>query len=239
MWAWGDNLYRQLGDGTTTDRTTPVQVSGLSSVKNVSSGAYHSLALKEDGTVWAWGSNGAGTLGDGTNIHRATPVKVSGLSGVKDVAGGWRHSLAVKEDGTAWAWGYNYSGELGDGTTTDRTTPVRVSDLSGVKDVAGGFQHSLALKEDGTVWAWEVTATDSWAAGAIVNTSARPLERSAASTTSWVCRAELSTTWSSRTTGRYGPGGDLIAAPRSHDPDAGRRPKRHHVRSGQQLRRLL
>ena len=95
--------------------------------------AYHSLALKEDGTVWAWGSNGAGTLGDGTNIHRATPVKVSGLSGV-DVAGGWRHSLAVKEDGTAWAWGYNYSGELGDGTTTDRTTPVRVSDLSGVKD---------------------------------------------------------------------------------------------------------
>jgi subtilisin family serine protease len=154
VWAWGANGAGQLGDCSTTNRTTPVQVSDLSGVTDVSSGCAHSLAVKEDGTVWAWGSNYYGQLGDGTTTDRTTPVKVSGLSGIKDVAGGCNYSLAVKEDGTVWAWGYNYNGQLGDGTTTDRTTPVRVSDLSGVKDIAGGFQHSLALKNDGTVWAW-------------------------------------------------------------------------------------
>src|SRR5215216_3974736 len=154
VWGWGSNGAGQLGDCTTTDRYTPVKVSGLSSITDVAGGCNHSLAVKEDGTVWAWGDNYNGQLGDGTTTDRTTPVQVSGLSGVTNVAGGWRHSLALKNDGTAWAWGYNYSGELGDGTTTDRTTPVRVSGLSGVKDIAGGFQHSLALKNDGTVWAW-------------------------------------------------------------------------------------
>ena len=154
VWAWGSNGAGQLGDCTTTARTTPVKVSNLSGIKDVSSGCAHSLAVKEDGTVWAWGSNYYGQLGDGTTTDRYTPVRVSGLSGVKDVAGGCYHSLAVKEDGTVWAWGDNLYRQLGDGTTTDRTTPVQVSDLSSVKEVAGGFQHSLALKVDGTVWAW-------------------------------------------------------------------------------------
>ena len=88
-----------LGDCSTTDRTSPVQVSDLSGVKNVAVGCAHSLAVKEDGTVWAWGSNYYGQLGDGTTTDRYTPVKVSGLSST-DVAGGCDHSLAVKEDGT-------------------------------------------------------------------------------------------------------------------------------------------
>ena len=154
VWGWGSNGAGQLGDCTTTDRTTPVQVSNLSGIKDVSSGCAHSLAVKDAGTVWAWGSNYYGLLGDGTTTDRYTPVKVSGLSSITDVAGGCNHSLAVKDDGTVWAWGDNYYGQLGDGTTTDRTTPVRVSGLSGVTNVAGGWRHSLALKNDGTVWAW-------------------------------------------------------------------------------------
>ena len=154
VWGWGSNGAGQLGDCTTTDRTTPVQVSNLSGIKDVSSGCAHSLAVKDAGTVWAWGSNYYGLLGDGTTTDRYTPVKVSGLSSITDVAGGCNHSLAVKEDGTVWAWGDNYNGQLGDGTTTDRTTPVQVSGLSSVKDVSSGAFHSLAVKEDGTVWAW-------------------------------------------------------------------------------------
>jgi alpha-tubulin suppressor-like RCC1 family protein/subtilisin family serine protease len=152
--SWGSNGAGQLGDCTITDRTSPVQVSNLSGVTDVSSGCDHSLALKEDGTVWAWGDNQYGQLGDGTTTDRYTPVKVSGLSGVTDVSSPCTHSLAVKEDGTVWAWGNNGSGKLGDSTTTDRYTPVKVSGLSGVTDVAGGWVHSLAVKEDGTVWAW-------------------------------------------------------------------------------------
>lgn len=77
VWAWGLNNYGQLGDGTTTNRSTPVQVSGLTDVVAIGAGGYHSVALKKDGTVWAWGYNGYGQLGDGTTTDRTTPVQVS------------------------------------------------------------------------------------------------------------------------------------------------------------------
>ena len=154
VWAWGNNYYGQLGDGTETMRTTPVRVGGLTGIVAVSGGGSHSLALKSDGTVWAWGSNGSGQLGDGTTIVRTTPVRVSGLTGIIAVSGGGYHSLALKSDGTVWAWGSNSSGQLGDGTTTSRTTPVQVSGLTGIIAVSGGGYHSLALKSDSTVWAW-------------------------------------------------------------------------------------
>lgn len=127
---------------------------GLTNVKKVAAGYYHSLALKEDGTVWAWGRNDYGQLGDGTITYRAIPMPVNGLTGVKDVAGCSFSSLALKEDGTVWSWGNNSSGILGDGTTTGRTTPVQVKNLTGVVAVAARYNHCLALKADGTVWAW-------------------------------------------------------------------------------------
>jgi alpha-tubulin suppressor-like RCC1 family protein len=154
VWAWGRNSDGQLGDGTTTDRTTPVQVSGLTGVVAIAGGWYHGLALKSDGTVWAWGRNSDGQLGDGTTTNRLTPVQVSGLTGVVAIAGGYWHSLALKTDGTVWAWGHNDYGQLGDGSTTNRTVSVQVTGLQGVTAIAGGAEHGLALSSDGTVWAW-------------------------------------------------------------------------------------
>ena len=66
VWAWGFNRAGQLGNGTTTDSSTPVQVGNLDGVKAIAAGSFHSLALKNDGTVWAWGGNFAGQLGNGT-----------------------------------------------------------------------------------------------------------------------------------------------------------------------------
>ena len=154
IWAWGWNMYGQLGDGTTTDRLTPVKVSGLTGVTAISVGFYHTVALKSDGTVWAWGYNGCGQLGDGTTTDRPTPVQVSGLIDVTSISAGGCHTLALKNDGTVWAWGLNYKGELGDGTKTDRLTPVQVSGLTGVTAISVGSAHTLALKSDGTVWGW-------------------------------------------------------------------------------------
>jgi alpha-tubulin suppressor-like RCC1 family protein len=150
---WGDNAKGQIGDGTTTDRKTPVMLAGLSPVA-VAAGNQHTLVVNNDGTVWAWGINGSGQLGDGTTTTRKAPVKVSGLSGVIAVSAGLNHSLALKADGTVWAWGGNGNGQLGDGTSTTRKTPVKVSGLSGVTAVSAGNYHNLALKNDGTVWAW-------------------------------------------------------------------------------------
>ncbi len=66
IWTWGYNYNGQLGDGTTTNRATPAQVSGLIGIKAVAAGDSHTVAVKEDGTVWAWGYNYNGQLGDGT-----------------------------------------------------------------------------------------------------------------------------------------------------------------------------
>ena len=158
VWAWGNNYYGQLGDGTTTQRLTPVPVSALTNVKAVAAGHRHSLALANDGRVWAWGYNVYGQLGDGTTTQRTTPVLVSGLTDVVGIAAGQFYSLAVKADGTVFAWGDNGFGQLGDGTTTNRTTPTRVPGLNGVVSVAAGRNRSWALKTDGAVsgsaWAW-------------------------------------------------------------------------------------
>jgi len=154
VWAWGNNVYGQLGDGTTTNRSTPVQVGGLSGVVAVAAGAYHSMALKSDGTVWAWGRNFGGSLGDGTTLDRSTPVQVLGLTGVSALAAGRWYGMALKSDGTVWAWGANGYGQLGDGTKANRSTPVQVIGLTGVSALAAGELSSMALKSDGTVWTW-------------------------------------------------------------------------------------
>ena len=146
LWGMGNNGFGQLGDGTQTDRTTPVQVA--SGVSTVSAGYLHSMFLKTDGTLWGMGRNNSGQLGDGTQTDRTTPVQVA--SGVSTVSAGGSHTMFLKTDGTLWGMGYNSSGRLGDGTGTDRTTPVQVA--SGVANVSAGGSHTMFLKTDGTLW---------------------------------------------------------------------------------------
>ena len=145
-WAWGDNTYGQLGDGSTTSRVFPVPV--LSDVVAIAAGPHHTLFLKNDGTAWACGRNTDGRLGDGTTTARPLPVQV--LSDVRALAAGATHSLFLKHNGTVWACGSNSSGQLGDGTNTGRLIPVQAAG-DGVAIAAGG-SHSLVLKNDGTAW---------------------------------------------------------------------------------------
>jgi hypothetical protein len=150
LWAWGDNLFGQLGDGTTTDRSTPVPVSGLTGVVAVAAGNDYSLAVKSDGTLWAWGSTGFLPRGD------VTPMQVPNLTGVVAVAATGPNNLAVKSDGTLWAWGWDLAGQLGDGTTppSPSTPPLLVNLPGGVVAVGAGTSYSMAVKSDGTLWTW-------------------------------------------------------------------------------------
>ncbi|NOJ73392.1 OmpL47-type beta-barrel domain-containing protein, partial [Paenibacillus alvei] len=156
VWAWGNNDYGQLGDGTNTSKTTAVQVEGLNDVIWVAAGFQHSLALKSDGTVWSWGSNIVGQVGNDGDLSQTynKPEQVKNLTGIIAIAANVSSSYALKDDGTVWAWGYNGHRQLGDTTTTDRSVPVQVVGVSGASQLAAGELYAFALKTDGTVWGW-------------------------------------------------------------------------------------
>lgn len=186
VWAWGGNNQGQLGDGTTTSRSVPVLIPGMTYVDSASTLGDHNVVLKTDGTVWAWGWNNAGQLGDGTTMDRSAPVQVSHLTNVRAVSAGSQHSLALRTDGTMWAWGSNGAGQLGDGTSTDRLAPVDASGLTDVKAVSAGGFFSLALKTDGTVWAWGANSEGELGDGTTTNRLG-PIQVSGLSSVAAIC----------------------------------------------------
>lgn len=153
--AWGQNLYRQLGNGSNNaEFDVPVQVSGLKFVVSVAAGGRHSLALIANGKVDAWGFNENGQLGNGGTSTSSTPVEVSGLSDAKAIAAGGAYSLALTTSGTVESWGDNESGQLGTGNNEESRVPIAVKGLTGVIAIAAGAEHGLALLSNGTVKAW-------------------------------------------------------------------------------------
>jgi len=83
VWAWGRNYDGQLGNENNENSNTPVQVVGpngegfLTNIIAIAAGGFHSIALKDDGTVWAWGNNFNGQLGNGSSNNASNiPVKV-------------------------------------------------------------------------------------------------------------------------------------------------------------------
>jgi signal peptidase I len=164
VWCWGRNDKGQLGDGTTTNRTVPIEVTGMTGAAQVTAGLKHSCVVKDDATLWCWGLNADGQLGDTTTTDRTSPIQVVGggdsgfLTSVTDAAGGEAHTCAVKTDGTVWCWGRNDKGQLGNGTTTSTTSPVQVSGITTAVAVTAGAKHSCAVLSTGGVWCWGLNA---------------------------------------------------------------------------------
>jgi hypothetical protein len=127
--CWGNNTSGQLGDGTTTNSSTPVTVSGITNATSISAGYHHTCALLAGGTIKCWGYNFYGQLGDGTTTNSSTPVAVTGITNGTAISAGALHTCALLAGGTLKCWGYNSSGQLGDGTTTNSSTPATVLGL--------------------------------------------------------------------------------------------------------------
>lgn len=144
VWATGWNNNYELGDGTNTLRSTPIQCTALpggSTWIDIAAGGSYSLFLRNDGTVWVVGGNLYGALGNGAAFPTSTvttPTQI-GLTNITKIAAGSHGqtiSLFLKSDNTLWSAGYNVNGQLGDGTTTPlspfgKSTPVQVSTGSG------------------------------------------------------------------------------------------------------------
>lgn len=154
LWSWGRNVNGELGDGTTSSRSSPVQIGVLTDWNRVAGGANHSCAIKNDGTLWLWGKNNTGQLGDGTITSKSSPAQMGANTWTKVVAGD-SHTVAIRSDGSLWAWGENTDGQLGQSTTTaKRSSPVQIGALTTWTKTSAGASHSLAVRSDGTLWAW-------------------------------------------------------------------------------------
>ena len=174
LWLWGYNSGGQLGDNTSTHRSSPVQtIAGGTNWKSVSGGSAHTVAIKTDGTLWTWGQNTLGQLGDNTRINKFSPVQtIAGGTNWKSVSSGIAYTAAIKTDGTLWLWGHNNYGQLGDNTIVHRSSPVQtVSGGTNWKQVAGGGFNIASIKTDGTLWTWAYNAQGQLGDNTIVHRS--------------------------------------------------------------------
>jgi len=143
LWAWGLNIFGQLGNGSTSTSATPTQVAGTYTQMTV--GQDHSLALRADGSLWAWGDNIFGQLGNASNNSTATPTQVTGT--YTQVAAGAHYSLGLRADGSLFTWGDNSFGQLGNGSSgTNSNTPTREISLgTGWTTLGTGSTVSFSL----------------------------------------------------------------------------------------------
>jgi hypothetical protein len=155
VWCWGENTYGELGDGTTTSRSTPAPVPGLDDAVQVTVGRSHTCALRSDHTVACWGRNQEGQLGDGSTVDSAVPVEVAGLTNVTKVEAGLDHTCAIAA-GAIRCWGEDRNAVFGNGTidVSTNTMPVAATGLTGVADFSTSNGTACAILDGGALWCW-------------------------------------------------------------------------------------
>lgn len=158
VWAWGRNENGELGDRTTMNRSTPVQVEGLDKVIHIRAGNGYSMAIKQDGTLWGWGNSetipqllgqeNTEGFGYGGVYSRIVAINQTG-----DVKYDWP---LIKTEYSSAVYDKAILTDSGDVFFTKNSGQISYSKLvlQDVIDIAAGADHYLALKHDGTVWAW-------------------------------------------------------------------------------------
>ena len=166
-WAWGDNQYGQLGNGTTSSSssssstiTAPQKTAQGHKFVQISAGDFHVQAIDDKKQLWTWGGNNyTGHLGVGDTNDRNTPtlVKIQGVLGFKQTVAGFANGAAIDDQNQAWTWGSNSYGQLGNGNDTtvyNSTTPTQVVGGHKFTQIAIGSSHMAAIDTDGNIWTW-------------------------------------------------------------------------------------
>ena len=153
LYMWGSNAYGALGDGTTTGRSSPVQVGSDTTWTDVDGGQEYTFATKTDETLWSWGYGNNfrnGLANQETNI--SSPVQINDATdwGGASLGGGRLGAAVVKADGTLWVWGRSPP----DGQYEAASSPIQIGSLTDWSQVSEGLMGGHAVKTDGTLWVW-------------------------------------------------------------------------------------
>jgi alpha-tubulin suppressor-like RCC1 family protein len=143
--CWGFNASYQIGDGSTNDRPSPVDVDSATNYKMVSAGGNHTCAITDAGQLKCWGENAESQLGDGTTNTLTTPTIINAGTSYKRVSAGQYHTCGITSTDQLRCWGAGFEGQLGVGDITGRTTPTPVNGGLTYGDVSVGTYHTCAV----------------------------------------------------------------------------------------------
>ena len=161
LYGCGRNNYGQLGNSTSTQVSTPIQIGAdLGKIVFFEATSGDTFFITEDGKLYGCGHNGSGQLGNGTNTTPVTtPIQIGDTLDTK-VIGAYFSSSTVSattifltEDGKAYGCGSNGSGQLGNGTNTNSNVPVQIgADLGKIIDIMHCKFSTYLILEDGSLY---------------------------------------------------------------------------------------
>lgn len=153
-YCWGWNVSAQLGDGTKTQRLSPVAVAGGRLFSHVSAGQFHTCGVTTSGVVFCWGRNQEGQLGDSGTVNRRRPSQVAGTRRFRQVDAGERHTCAVANSSRAFCWGDGQSGQIGNGKRYMSSWPRAVSGGLSFDRVTAGGSHTCGETNTNRAYCW-------------------------------------------------------------------------------------
>ncbi|HMJ11724.1 MAG TPA: hypothetical protein VK524_09950, partial [Polyangiaceae bacterium] len=151
--CWGDNNVGQLGDGSNSDRSTPVAVAGLTDAIWVAAGDQHTCAVRAGGSVVCWGEGDDGRLGNGGTANQNAPTPVANIADAAQVAAGMNSTCALRSNGRVMCWGSGTYGQLGNANTNASSLPVPVQNVTDAAQISMGNYHAVALRTNNSVFA--------------------------------------------------------------------------------------
>lgn len=182
LYAWGSNSFGQVGTGTTNNEiSSPLLLTTITNVKDVSVGHNNIMAITNDGKLWNWGKCDTSGTNESSicSSYTMNPTLVPDVVNAQNIFTKETVAFVIKDDDLLWGFGYNVNGRLGRGHNTVSSqqkipSPVVKSndmsdELTNVISVSIGAGHSLALRSDGSLWTWGHNSLGSIGDGTSIN----------------------------------------------------------------------
>lgn len=191
IFTWGDNKYGQLGDGTITNQTNPVDITNQfeldidETIEYISSGGYHVAILTSTGRILTWGDNAYGQLGDGTLTNKSNPVDITNQlnlsldESIKYISSGGYHCNIITSTGRMFTWGTTYQGSVDDDpildysltSPTDITEQFNLATEETIELITSGSANSAAISSSGRTFIWGRQYYGHYESGGVINTT--------------------------------------------------------------------